>query len=254
MRINADVILNEEPVFLENTSEVYKNSSIWKTKKCGDIKIIGLLEKRKNVHIFLVEFEDGTRIKARHYNIKNGSVNNPYHYGNVCGVACLGMANSKHFLYAHWNQMIRRCYDTKHIRYTDYGGRGIRVCQRWLCFEYFLNDVQKMNGFELLKDGRKYQLDRIDNNCNYSLNNCRIVSAANNSRNKRNNIFVKVILNGVVDYIGCAMDVSKEYNIDRTTLRKRLRSGSVINNLYFETANENEVKQWQEKHMQNFKN
>jgi hypothetical protein len=43
--------------------------------------------------------------------------------------------------YITWDHMKRRCLDPKHIRYPNYGGRGISVCDRWLTFENFLTDM-----------------------------------------------------------------------------------------------------------------
>lgn len=251
MRSNADTIPIEECRFIENTSSIYKNGSVWETNKCGKCTIVGLLEKRKGAHIFLVEFEDGTRVKARHSNIKNGNVSNPYHYGNVCGIACLGNANSKHFLYSHWSQMVRRCYDKTHIKYMDYGGRGIKVCKRWLCFEYFLKDIQCLDNYEKLKDGRRFQIDRINNNADYSIDNCKVVTVADNCRNRRSNSFVKVIRNNEVIDIMCVYDVSKKYKIDRKTIRAKVKSGDLFGELRFITSSKMEEQQWREKHSKN---
>lgn len=240
MRDDADVIVKDDYVLLDNTSEIYKNGSKWHTNKYGDIRIIGLLEKRSGAHIYLVEFEDGTMVKARHTNIKNGRVKNPYHYGSVCGVACLGLANSKHFLYSHWNQMIRRCYDKNHIRYFDYGGRGIRVCKRWLCFEYFLEDMSKFDEFEKLNNGRFFQIDRIDNDSDYCLDNCRIVSASDNSKNKRNSILIMVKKDSATE-VKCLLDVSREYNIDRKELKILAKHSAIVNGVKFSLFDREDV-------------
>lgn len=225
---------------IENTSTVYRNGTVWKTRSSGNCTIVGLLEKHLNYHVFLVRFDDGTLIKARNTNIKNGLVRNPY-YCNICnGIACLGNATCNHFMYAHWKQMIERCHNEHYIRYDDYGGRGIKVCKRWLCFEYFLNDIEKYENYELLKNGRYYQIDRTDNNKDYCFENCKIVSAKENSRNKRNNIFIKVFKNGVKVEIGYLIDISDKYNLARSTIKRRVKNQSIINGIEFQFATREE--------------
>ena len=40
-----------------------------------------------------------------------------------------------------WDNMFDRCYNPRHDRFSAYGGRGIRVCERWCKFEVFYADV-----------------------------------------------------------------------------------------------------------------
>ena len=84
--------------------------------------------------------------------------------------------------------MIKRCEDPKSQAYHNYGGRGIKVCDRWKeSFDNFWEDM---------KDGYRddLQLDRINNNGNYELGNCRWATPKQNSRNKRTNHVIKTAL------------------------------------------------------------
>ena len=86
--------------------------------------------------------------------------------------------------YHIWSAMRQRCNNKNDKSYDRYGGRGIKVCDRW---------DQKTVGFDnFLKDmGRKpegYSLDRIDNDREYSPENCRWASANTQNTNRGNNV------------------------------------------------------------------
>jgi hypothetical protein len=80
--------------------------------------------------------------------------------------------------YKSWASMIGRCLDVGNASYPSYGGRGITVCERWLKFEDFLEDMGE-------RPSRDYQIDRRDPDGNYETANCRwITRAENNARRK----------------------------------------------------------------------
>lgn len=72
----------------------------------------------------------------------------------------------KHNLYATWANMKQRCSNKDNPTYPYYGGRGIKVCDRWLnSFSNFLEDMGE-------KPSPSHSLDRVDNNKGYSPDNC----------------------------------------------------------------------------------
>lgn len=82
-----------------------------------------------------------------------------------------------------WAGMVRRCTDQGHESYQDYGGRGIKVCDRWLQYENFVADMGER------PDGMT--LDRYpDMNGNYEPSNCRWATNREQQTNKRNNVLL----------------------------------------------------------------
>lgn len=87
--------------------------------------------------------------------------------------------------YAAWQQMKDRCKNPKSAQWKNYGGRGIKVCQRWLdSFDNFIADM----GARL---SPKHSLDRFPNmNGNYEPSNCRWATWKEQRNNSRQNRFV----------------------------------------------------------------
>lgn len=88
-------------------------------------------------------------------------------------------------IYKEWSEMKRRCNSPKDDNFKNYGGRGIKVCDRWQnSFEAFYEDVSKLPHF-----GEKgYSLDRINNDGNYEPNNVRWATAKQQANNRRKRI------------------------------------------------------------------
>ena len=107
--------------------------------------------------------------------------------------------------------MIRRCNEEQHYNYKNYGGRGIKVCERWM--SDFWNFVEDMGE----KPSQAYSLDRIDNDGNYSPDNCKWSTSKEQNNNRRGR--VNITYNGKTQSLS---EWSRETGIKFITLSKRL--------------------------------
>jgi len=86
--------------------------------------------------------------------------------------------------YGSWSAMIARCTQPSVDRFEHYGGRGVRVCERWQDYAAFLADMgEKPDGMSL---------DRIDVNGDYEPGNCRWATALEQARNRRSTHLITV--------------------------------------------------------------
>jgi hypothetical protein len=93
-----------------------------------------------------------------------------------------GMSKSRDF--KRWHAMLTRCNKPSHESFKHYGGRGIKVCERWMKFENFMEDMGPAPA--------GLSIDRIDVNGDYEPSNCRWVDQKTQCQNKRPRLDVAI--------------------------------------------------------------
>lgn len=151
----------------------------------------------------------GGTTTAYAYDLRSGRVKS-------CGCLAREGSNTKHGLargganrskvYSLWASMVQRCQNSRDRNYAQYGGRGIKVCKRWLTFENFYADMGAPEP--------GMSLDRKNNDRGYSPANCRWATKTQQSRNTR--ATVRVVLWGATEVL---VDALRKLGKNRSSLR-----------------------------------
>lgn len=139
--------------------------------------VIEKVEKKYGKWIVKVKCDCGSIKKVYLYDIQRGKVKS-------CG--CLnqelrikratshGMKGTK--IYTTWKNIRNRCHNKNNPQYHNYGGRGIKICERWNNFQNFYDDMGD------IPEGKS--IDRIDNDGDYSPDNCKWSTYQEQAENK----------------------------------------------------------------------
>lgn len=131
-------------------------------------------------------------------------------------------------IYKVWKNMKRRCYNKNHKSFKDYGGRGIKVYPEWMDNPEAFVKWSFNNGYK-----KGLQLDRINNDANYSPDNCRFVTPKVNTRNRRS---TKIRITDLRKIHKTKLDnpeiksteIAKVYDVHPSTIRKILKRKIVV--------------------------
>ena len=128
-------------------------------------------------------------------------------------------------VYNIWRHMKSRCSNPNHKFYHRYGGRGIKVCDRWMKFENFLADMGE--------NPKGMSIERIDNAKGYYPANCKW---ANQTAQSRNRVTTKLTLELANEarrrFVECAesiTSIAKDFGVHRTTIGGVIRERVWLN-------------------------
>lgn len=129
-----------------------------------------------------------------------------------------GSATRKHGLsgssfYNTWINIRQRCENPNNIGFDRYGGRGIKVCERWQSFDAFAEDM-----LPTWEEG--LSIERLDVNGNYEPGNCSWANAKEQARNRESTERFEV--NGEVLTVP---EIAEKYSIRQHAIWKRIRRG-----------------------------
>lgn len=182
-------------------------------KRFGYLEVIKLGATKDGHQTYICKCVCGREkaIKKKHLIAKDGAVKS-------CG--CMSTAAiTKHGHnrkgqtspeYVVWGRMLARCTDENLAEFLNYGGRGITVCDRWLDFRLFLEDMG-------VRPSRDHSIERLNNNLGYFKRNCVWATRTQQARNKRTNRLVTFD-----DETLCLAEWCERFNLAYTTTLARL--------------------------------
>lgn len=128
-----------------------------------------------------------------------------------------------------WYNMMDRCNNPEHPRYSEYGGNGVRVCKPWSDKETFLEDAKQLPGFneDLLLSGLLH-LDKdtlVQGNVEYSPETCVFVDVTTNNKHKPNQMkpFIAVAPDGQQHTVTNQSEFAKANNLRQGTISACLK-------------------------------
>jgi hypothetical protein len=166
---------------------------MWKTNiKEGDVfhylTVVKRVENAKNGHSrWLCKCKCGNETIVMSTHLTSGKIKSCgcwWQEGKHDYCKTHGYSN-KEKLYGDWKGIKNRCYTPTHIRYKNYGGKGIRVCEEWKNDYLSFREWALHNGYE-----EGLTIDRIDVNGNYEPSNCRWITRKEQSYNKTNSHYI----------------------------------------------------------------
>lgn len=115
--------------------------------------------------------------------------------------------------YCIWSGIVKRCTNPKTKIFPFYGGRGIKVCHRWMKFENFYADMGP-------RPSKSHSIDRKHNDGDYEPSNCRWATRQEQMGNRRGNMYIT--MNGQTL---CCAEWARRLGLQDQTIRRRVKLG-----------------------------
>ena len=196
-----------------------------KDKKFGRLTVKERVPKHKHGNaIWLCQCDCGTKIEVMSSNLRSG-------HTQSCGCLYKELRSTVGFRHGHnningqsptymsWASMKERCNNLKSLAYKWYGGRGIKVCERWNSSRGFINFLEDMG-----ERPKGTTIERINNDGDYEPSNCRWATMKEQNENKRikSDSIHKVLytINGISKTVAQWAGI---LGISHTTLKARMK-------------------------------
>ena len=194
----------------------------------GIYTIIDVLDKKDKYghYIYIAECKECGHKKYSHY----GGISSKSMTANICNHISLG--NNKRVLPTKWNNnrignifkgMKQRCYYSGTKEYKWYGAKGIKICNEWLDNPKSFEEWSLQNGYQ-----DDLTIDRIDENKDYSPDNCRWITDIQNAKYKSTTFLIDV--NGEQH---SGRDWSKILGFGINTINKYIKKYGLENTIEF---------------------
>ncbi len=177
-------------------------------KRFGQLVVIRRVAHDKPQTLWLCECDCGKSTKVLMNSLRRGLTKS-------CGCLRRQPPANKHGhvgtkVYSTWAGMMSRCNNPRNNNYPNWGGRGIKVCDRWRLFLNFLEDMGQ-------PPTSSHTIERKDNDRDYEPSNCRWATRTEQGNNKRNNR--RYHYKGRLQTCG---EIARDVGMDYYTLRQRL--------------------------------
>lgn len=130
-------------------------------------------------------------------------------------------------VYQLWRNMTQRCTNQNNPYYKNYGEKGYKVCDEWIDLDKFIEDIDKIKGFDLEKFLQgKLTLDKDRSNSTvYSLDTCEFISLEENNKIKPNQqkMFIAISPNGEKFQHYNQSEFAKQHNLNQSSISSYLK-------------------------------
>lgn len=186
-------------------------------ERFGSLVTLKRVENNKNNDVqWLCQCDCGKTLIVTTQSLRNGRTKSCGCYKQKCVEnmkTCDGESDTK--LHRVWCNIKTRCTNPNYDKYKYYGGKGVKMCDEWqhsfLAFKKWCYE----NGWD-----ESLEIDRIDNNGDYSPDNCRCITHKANCRNRSTSR--KYEIDGIEM---CLSEIAERYCISEKTIRYRLNCG-----------------------------